>query len=56
MLKKADNFVLTNEFPIILEMCLLTQNWRSFPFVLQASVLNKYVFLFNRTLYNFMLF
>ena len=26
MLKKEDNFVLTNEFPIKLEMCSLTQN------------------------------
>ena len=45
MLKKEDNFVLTNEFPIKLEICSLTQNWGRFPFVLHTSVLNKSVFL-----------
>ena len=30
MLKTEDNFVLTNEFPIKLDICSLTQNWGGF--------------------------
>ena len=36
MLKKEDNFVLTNEFPIKLEVCSLTQNWGSFHVTFQG--------------------